>query len=212
MQSFKVYHEGTTLISPNVDISQILDNLSLEYKFQEDYILLEDITRDDVYRAINALPEDVDYDVFANVISPDSDDEVFIGDNDDEFIDLEAVDSESFMLVIFLYNMDIEDLPSDLTTNKFDLTDNTDITSEAKRIIKVNFKGKRRIKIKCKTGFRRTQNKCVKISGAERTNKRRAIKKSVRTKKAKGSGFRRIVNIKTKKANRKRKSMGLNRR
>lgn len=212
MQSFKVYHEGTTLISPNVDISQILDNLSLEYKFQEDYILLEDITRDDVSRAISSLPEDVDYDVFANVISPDSDDEVFIGDNDDEFIDLEAVDSESFMLVIFLYNMDIEELPDDPTTNKLELTDNTDITSEAKRIIKVNSKGQRRIKIKCKTGFRRTQNKCVKISGAERTNKRRAIKKSVRTKKAKGSGFRRIVNIKTKKANRKRKSMGLNRR
>jgi len=211
MKSFKVYHEGVSLISAGVDISQILDNLALEYKFQKDYILLEDITRDDVYRAISVLPEDVDYDVFANVISPDSDGEVFLGDNDDEFIDLETVDSDSFMLVIFVYNMDIEDLPDDLTTNKFDLTDNTDIT-EAKRIIKVNSKGKRRIKIQCKKGFRRTQNKCVKISGAERTNKRRAIKKSVRTKKAKGSGFRRIVNIKTKKANKKRASMGLRRR
>lgn len=212
MDSFKVYHEGTTLISPNVDISQILDSLALEYKFQEDYILLEDVSRDDVYRTINALPEDVDYDVFANVSNPDSDDEVFIGDNDDEFIDLETVDSDSFMLVIFLYNMELDDdLPDDLVDNTFDQTDNTDIT-EAKRVIKVNSKGKRRIKILCKKGFRRTQNKCVKISGAERTNKRRAIKKSVRTKKAKGSGFRRIVNIKTKKANRKRKSMGLRRR
>ena len=80
---------------------------------------------------------------------------------------------------------------------------------EVKRIIKINAKGKRRIKMKCKKGYKWTGGKCVKISGSELTSKRRAIKKAVRTKKSKGAGFKRRVLRLRKKALRKRKAMGL---
>ena len=85
------------------------------------------------------------------------------------------------------------------------------IINEAKRIIKVNFKGKRRIKLKCLPGYKydNTRKACVKISGAEKAIDRRAKIKMSRTKKAAGSGFKRAVDRKTKKAKRFRKMMGV---
>jgi hypothetical protein len=82
--------------------------------------------------------------------------------------------------------------------------------AERRRIIKVNARGQRRIKIKCKKGYKYANGKCIKITGSEMTKKRRAIKKSVRTKKQKGSGFQRRVQRLRKRALKKRKSMGLN--
>ncbi len=80
---------------------------------------------------------------------------------------------------------------------------------ERKRIIKVNAKGQRRIKIKCKKGFKYSGGKCIKITGAELTTKRKAIKRSVRTKKQKGSGYQRKIQRLRGRATRKRRSMGL---
>lgn len=85
------------------------------------------------------------------------------------------------------------------------------IINEVKRIVKVNFKGKRRIKLKCLPGYKYDNNRkaCVKISGAEKAIDRRAKIKMSRTKKAAGSGFKRAVDRKTKKAKRFRKLMGV---
>lgn len=85
------------------------------------------------------------------------------------------------------------------------------IINEVKRVIKVNFKGKRRIKLKCLPGYKYDNERkaCVKITGAEKAIDRRAKIKMTRTKKAAGSGFRRAVDRKTKKAKRFRKMMGV---
>jgi hypothetical protein len=80
---------------------------------------------------------------------------------------------------------------------------------ERKRIIKVNAKGQRRIKIKCKKGFKYADGKCMKITGSELTTKRKAIRRSVRTKKQKGSGYQRKIQRLRGRAVRKRRSMGL---
>lgn len=82
---------------------------------------------------------------------------------------------------------------------------------EVKRVIKVNFRGKRRVKMQCNPGFRwdAGSRSCKKISGAALATKRKALRKAVRTKKAQGSGFKVRVKRKTMKALRYRKSMGL---
>lgn len=82
--------------------------------------------------------------------------------------------------------------------------------TERRRIVKVNARGQRRIKIKCKPGYKYAGGKCVKITGSEKTKKRRSIKKAVRTKRQKGAGFQRRVQRLRKRAMKKRKSMGLN--
>lgn len=83
--------------------------------------------------------------------------------------------------------------------------------SEVKRVIKINFRGKRRIKMQCSPGFRwdASSRSCKKISGSEVAVKRKALRKAVRTKKALGTGFKVRVKRKTRKALRFRKSMGL---
>lgn len=85
------------------------------------------------------------------------------------------------------------------------------IINEVKRVIKVNFRGKKRIKLKCLPGYKYdiTRKACVKITGSEKAVDRRAKIKMARTKKAAGSGFRRAVDRKTKKAKRFRKMMGV---
>lgn len=212
MQDFKTHQSGISLISVNVDIVQILDDLQLQYKFEDDYVVLINISRDDVERLIDHLPYDMDYDVFDHIPSEDGeDDERFLGDNDSDFIDLYDTESNEFTVILYLYNLSIDDDTIVPDTVNLGVPDN-EIVTEVKRRVKVNSKGKRRIKMQCRKGFKWTGTKCEKISGAAKTAKRRSIRKAVRTKKAKGSGFRRIVNIKTKKANRKRKSMGLRRK
>lgn len=87
----------------------------------------------------------------------------------------------------------------------------TGIINEVKRIVKVNFKGKKRIKMKCLPGYKFdvTRRACVKIGGSEKADDRRAKIKMTRTKKSKGSGLKRATARKTKKAKRFRKLMGI---
>jgi DNA-binding transcriptional MerR regulator len=80
---------------------------------------------------------------------------------------------------------------------------------EVKRRWKVNNKGKRRIKMKCKPGFKWTGKSCEKISGVELAKKRKAIIKMGRTKRAQGDRLKRRVKRLTAKARRFRKSFGL---
>jgi hypothetical protein len=79
---------------------------------------------------------------------------------------------------------------------------------EATRQTRVNSKGKKTKRVKCKPGYKLKANgtSCVPMSGSEKRTRKKAAKKSVRSKKGKsqaGSNRKRI------KALKKRKSLGL---
>lgn len=84
-------------------------------------------------------------------------------------------------------------------------------TNEAVIITKVNNKGERRKRVKCKPGFKLNDEgtSCIAIGGAEKTDNKRAIKKANLTKKAKGETFKTKVKRRKAKAMSKRKSFGL---
>lgn len=92
-----------------------------------------------------------------------------------------------------------------------EIDDENGFITEVRRRIKVNFRGKRRVKMQCRPGFKWDPQKksCIKITGAEVAKKRLSMRRAVRTKKAKGQTFKLRVLRKTRKANRFRKSMGL---
>lgn len=85
------------------------------------------------------------------------------------------------------------------------------IINEIKRVVKINFKGKKRIKLKCQKGYKFdvTRKVCVKIGGSELSTMRKSKIKMVRTKKSLGSGHKRMTARRTKKAMRFRKLMGI---
>lgn len=76
-------------------------------------------------------------------------------------------------------------------------------------ITKVNSKGERKKRKKCRPGFKLDGNKCVPITGTEKRTKKLAIKKAVRTKKQAGAGYQKKVTKKRNKAMKKRSSLGL---
>jgi hypothetical protein len=84
---------------------------------------------------------------------------------------------------------------------------------ERKIHIRINSKGQRLKKIKCPPGkVLKTVNGrkvCATPTGKERLSKRISIKKSVRTKNAKGSGYKKRTNFKRQKAMKKRRQQGL---
>lgn len=89
-----------------------------------------------------------------------------------------------------------------------DTDEDIDDLNEAKRVVKIDSKGGRRIKKMCGKGFKLVGNKCVKQSGTDKTTMRKSQKKRGKTLKAKGS----IVKLRTrrfKKAIKKRKARGL---
>lgn len=85
------------------------------------------------------------------------------------------------------------------------------VIEEAIIITKVNSKGEKRRRVKCKPGFKLNPSgtSCVPITGGEKASKRRAIRKSLRTKRAMGKGFKIRVKRKRMRAMRKRKAYGL---
>jgi len=87
----------------------------------------------------------------------------------------------------------------------------SDNLHEIRRKVKINFKGKKRIKMQCAKGFKYdpARRVCVKISGSEIMTMKRSHVKASRTKKAAGSGFKLRTVRKMKKANRFRKMMGI---
>lgn len=85
---------------------------------------------------------------------------------------------------------------------------------EEKFRIKVDSKGNKTRKIKCRSGFMAKTDsngtqKCVPIPASQKIKRRKAAIKGAKTKKAKGSGFQNRVNRKTEKAKRKRKGLGV---
>lgn len=85
-----------------------------------------------------------------------------------------------------------------------------DIT-EAVIITKVNAKGEKRRRVKCRPGMKLNDSgtACVPITGSEKAAKRKAIRKTLRTKRAKGKAYQSRVRRKRVRAMRKRKAYGL---
>lgn len=86
-----------------------------------------------------------------------------------------------------------------------------DLLCEVQRLVKVNFRGKKRIKMKCQAGFKYDPERlvCVKIAGAELSHSRIAHRQMARTKKSKGQGYKKRILIKIRRANKFRKLLGL---
>ncbi len=89
--------------------------------------------------------------------------------------------------------------------------DDTAVMTEIKRRIKVNFRGRRRVKMQCLPGFKYNPDMkvCEKITGGEIAQNRISHRRAVRTRRALGNGYKVRVARKTRKAKRFRKSMGL---
>lgn len=81
---------------------------------------------------------------------------------------------------------------------------------DEKIIKKVDSKGNIRKRKKCKKGFRLKGGTCVPMTGTEKLGRKKASKKAVLTKRAKGSGAKARSNKKRIKAMKKRKSFGFN--
>lgn len=208
MQSFIEYGSSTILEDKDLALNILgiikTYNGSAPVEIGDDYIFTTVPSKEQLDNILAELPIEVDYDVMVTNLKADFDDAKIRvasdgGDEqeDEEYeIDEDDVDDNVtiFDLIIYTYNMeDIEE----------------DQLDEIKRIVKVNSRGKRRIKMKCKKGYKFDGRKCVKISGKELVNKRRAIRKSIRTKRSKGSGYKKRIVRLTKRAVRKRRSMGL---
>lgn len=90
---------------------------------------------------------------------------------------------------------------------------NGETLEETRIIIRVNAKGKRRRLLRCPKGrIVKTVNGrkvCATQGGKERLTKKLAMRKMVRSKKAKGKGYVKRSNIKRARAMKKRKGMGL---
>lgn len=87
-----------------------------------------------------------------------------------------------------------------------DLPENLD---EQKIITKVNSRGEKRKRVKCRPGFKLKGNTCVPMSGSDKANKKKAIRKALKTKRAAGESLKRRTTRKRLKALKKRKSYGL---
>ncbi len=87
----------------------------------------------------------------------------------------------------------------------------TNLLNELRREIKVNFRGKKRIKMQCQPGFKYDPERmaCVKISGAELAVSRIAHRQMARTKRALGGSYRTRILRKVRRAKHFRKIMGL---
>lgn len=89
------------------------------------------------------------------------------------------------------------------------MTDDTVI--EAKTITKVDSKGNKRRRKKCKRGYKLSSDgsTCERVSGREKNKKKKSIRKAVRTRKAQGASSKKRTTRKRLRALKKRKSYGL---
>lgn len=91
------------------------------------------------------------------------------------------------------------------------LEDTNGRVDEVVRKIKINFRGKKRIKMKCGRGFKWNVEKrtCEKIAGSDLAKMRKSLRRAVLTKKSKGASYKARILRKSRKAKRFRKMMGL---
>jgi len=88
------------------------------------------------------------------------------------------------------------------------IEENQQELDEAERQIRVNSKGKKTKRVKCKPGYKLKANgtSCEAMSGSEKMTRKKAAKKSVKKRKSKSQAG---SNRKRAKALNKRKSLGL---
>lgn len=130
--------------------------------------------------------------------------------------DFEKIKDDSLFAFEFIVYLHPEFFAFDPVEVEFDADEeiqqeNTTYITEIRRKIKMNFRGKKRIKMQCAKGFKYNAGKrvCEKIGGAELAKKRKSTKRAILTKKAMGASFQARVNRKTKKAMKFRKGLGL---
>lgn len=203
MQSFTHYIESTITEGSELELDVLgvikTFNGSSPVEIEVDHISTMVPTMDQVDQIIDSLPTDLDYEVLVHSVNDDFDSQLLSSsdDMDDDEYEIDEVSipddfNVQYQLIIYTYNTSMDEQ-----------------LDEIKRSVKINSKGQRRIKMQCKKGFKYDGKKCVKISGKELVAKRRAIRKAVRTKKGKGSGYlNRVIRLR-KRANNKRKSMGM---
>lgn len=142
----------------------------------------------------------------------------YIGDEPVELDKIEFDGSAVFDVFIYLqpylvtYDSEPEEVDDDfeMPLQEEDSVDDA-IMVEVTRKVKVNFRGKKRIKMQCAPGYKWHQEGkvCQKITGAEVATMRKALRQAVRTRRAKGQSFKVRIARKTKKALRYRKGLGL---
>lgn len=101
------------------------------------------------------------------------------------------------------YEMDVEDGET--------IEDANGMVNEVVRKIKINFRGKKRVKMKCARGFKWNGEKrtCEKIGGSDLAKMRKSLRRAVLTKRSKGASYKARIVRKSRKAKRFRKMMGL---
>lgn len=111
-----------------------------------------------------------------------------------------SINSTNVLNIIEVFANDADEVQCDIN-----------LLSEVRRVIKVNFRGKKRIKMKCQPGFKYDPSRmaCVKISGSELSISRISHRQMARTKKALGASYRTRILRKVRRAKRFRKMMGL---
>jgi hypothetical protein len=137
-----------------------------------------------------------------------------VEDKEYDFGDVFLDNGFNFNVYIYI-NADLVMLPPEELEvgDEFEWDDETGngFLTEVRRKIKVNFRGKKRIKMQCSPGFKwnASMKTCKKITGAQVAVMRKAMRRAVLTKKSLGQSFKARVVRKAKKANRFRKSFGL---
>lgn len=130
-------------------------------------------------------------------------------------IDYEMHSEPSDVIVYDIENNDkegnkivVQEMLNTITESTFH--GDTQTLTELRRKVKINFKGKKRIKMQCNPGFKYVPERrvCVKITGSDMMDMRRAHIKAKRTKKAAGVGYQKRITKKTKRALRFRKAAG----
>jgi adenylyl- and sulfurtransferase ThiI len=84
-----------------------------------------------------------------------------------------------------------------------------ELEEQRRIVVKVNAKGQRRKKLKCGPGMKAVDGSCKPQTSGEKIQKKKSLRKAVRTKKAQGTALRIKTNKKRARAMKKRKSMGL---
>lgn len=92
-----------------------------------------------------------------------------------------------------------------------EIVDSAGDLTEVRRKIKVNFRGKKRVKMQCNPGFKwnPATRTCEKIQGAQLAANRKSQRRAVLTKRAMGTAFKKRVIRKSAKARRYRAALGL---
>lgn len=138
--------------------------------------------------------------------------------DDVDFDDVMFDGNYEFDVIVYLHPEIVQYAPVEVEVSDLDGDGESDqtygddvIVTEIRRRIKVNFRGKRRIKMQCLPGFKYNSDMkvCQKITGAEVATNRISHRRAVRTRRAQGAGYKNRVLRKTRKAKRFRAAMGL---